>query len=171
MDFLNLGTIINTHGLDGTLVIASNTYFGELRYQKGATLYLLNPHNKEEIIKVEVESYRRYKETDYVKFKNIDDKDTAIKYKGYTVEINKEDAILPKGFYHFSDLVGCVINDENGNKLGNVIKVEEFPAQITLRVQKDDKKTFFVPFIQDVFILHVDIKNKVITIKYMEGMF
>lgn len=169
MDLLNLGYIIKTHGLDGTLVISSNTYFGQDRYKKGAKLFLLNPHNKE-LTPVTVSSYRNYKETDYVKFEEINDIDTATLYKGYTVEIEKVNAVLPKDYYLFSDLEGCKIITDDNKELGICTKVEEFPAQITLRCITNDKKEFFVPFIDKVFIQDVDIKNKIIIIKYMDGM-
>ncbi len=169
MDLLNLGYIINTHGLDGTLVIFSNTHFASERYVKDAKLFLMNPISKE-VKEVTVMSYRKYKEYDYVKFLEIDNKDEAIKFKGYTVEIKKEEAIIPEGYYRFDDLKGCKIITTDNKYLGVVIQVEEFPAQVTLRVKKDNGKTFFVPFIDKVFIQDVDVKNKTITIKYMEGM-
>ena len=53
--------------------------------------------------------------------------------------------------------------NSNHEILGKVSKVEEFPAQITLRVQRKGKPDFFVPFIKQ-FIINVDIENKEIII-------
>lgn len=169
MDLLNLGYVINTHGLDGTLVIFSNTHFASKRYVKDAKLFLMNPISKE-VIEVSVVSYRKYKEYDYVKFNEIKNKEEALAFKGYTVEIKKEEASIPEGYYRFDDLKSCKVITTDNKYLGMVIEVEEFPAQITLRVKKDDGKTFFIPFIDKIFIQDVDIENKIITIKYMEGM-
>ncbi|MFA6660234.1 MAG: ribosome maturation factor RimM, partial [Bacilli bacterium] len=80
---------------------------------------------------------------------------------------NREE--LEKGHYYFSDLVGCQIIEEQGNILGVVSQVEEFPAQITLRVKRQGKADFFIPFLKE-FILEVDISNKKINIRVMEGM-
>ena len=74
-----------------------------------------------------------------------------------------------KDTYFYSDLRGCKIIDKNGNNLGIVKEIEEFPAQITLRVSRQGKPDFFVPFIE-VFIAKIDIKNKEITINVMEGL-
>lgn len=169
MDLINLGYVYNTHGLDGTLIISSNTFFSELRYQKGTHIYLINPHNKE-MIEVTVEKFRHYKQSDYVKFLEINNPDEANKYKGYLVEIDKNNAPIPEDYYRFDDLIGCKIVTTDNKYLGTVIKVEEFPAQITLRVKQDNGKHFFVPFIGEVFINTVDIKNKTITINYMDGL-
>lgn len=169
MDLLTLGKIINAHGLDGTLVVFSSTDFATLRYKEKNKLYILNPYNKE-IKDVTVISYRNYKGNDYVKFEEIESIDEAIKLKGFEICIKKEDASTPEGYYHFFDLENCKIIDQNNNEIGKVIKVEEFPAQITLRCIDKNNKNFFVPFIKDVFILDVDIDNKTIKINLIEGM-
>ena len=55
-------------------------------------------------------------------------------------------------------------------ELENLVKeVEEFPAQITLRVKSLKGKDFFVPFIE-AFIKNVDVESKKIIIHFMEGM-
>lgn len=169
MELLTLGKIINTHGLDGTLVCFSMTDFAPVRYKKGNKLYIFNTYNKE-TMPVTVVSYRNYKGMDYVKFLEIDNIDLALKYKGHEICIAKEDASMPEGYYHFHDLENCKIVDEKGKEIGKVIKVEEFPSQITLRCLSTNNKNFFVPFINDVFIKDVDLENKIITINFMEGM-
>jgi 16S rRNA processing protein RimM len=169
MDFLSLGKIVRTHGLDGTLVVASTTDFSVERYQKGQLLYLENPNNKEKV-EVHVLSLKHVKMTDYLKLEEITSIEEAEKFKGHYILINKDDAPIPEGYYRYSDLEGCAIIEEHGKKLGTVSKVEEFPAQLTLRVKRDNGRDFFVPFIENLFILKVDIANKEIHIKLMEGM-
>ena len=81
----------------------------------------------------------------------------------------KDNKDLEKNSYFYSDLRGCKVIDESKNVLGNVKEVEEFPAQVTLRVKRDNKPDFFVPFIKE-FIKEVDIDEKTITIHVLEGM-
>ena len=169
MDLLTLGKIINTHGLDGTLVVFSSTDFAKIRYEKGNKLFILNPHNKE-TKEVTVVSFRNYKGMDYVKFEEIPSINDAIILKGFEICINKKDASTPEGYFHFFDLEKCKIVDQNDKEIGKVIKVEEFPAQITLRCVDRNNRNFFVPFIENVFILNVDIDNQIIKINFMEGM-
>ena len=169
MDYLNLGTIIKTHGICGELVIKSNTYFANERYKKGNKIILINPNSKEELM-LTVSDYHSYKGNDYVTFEEINTFENAKELIGYTVNILKSEADLPENYYLFSDLIDCLIIDQNDNIVGKVVKVEEFPAQITLRCKTKDDKNFFVPFIDKIFINSVSIEKKEIHINFMKGM-
>ena len=167
MEYLRLGKIIDSFSLDGTLKILSSTYFSEERYQEGNTIYLVSPSGERKEYKVL--SHRPSKDIDFVKVDGINTKEEALERKGWFVEVEKDNKVLAKNEYYFVDLEKCDVFDEKDNKLGKVKKVEEFPAQITLRVARNDKPDFFVPFI-DQFIVSVDINNKKIVVKVMEGM-
>ena len=167
MEFVRLGKIIDAFSLDGTLKILSSTYFSDKRYKKGNIIYLVSPSG--ERIEVTVLDHRSNKDIDFVKVNEITSKEEALERKGWFVEANKDEKLLAKNEYYFTDLEQCDVYDEQSRLLGKVKKVEEFPAQITLRVTRKDKPDFFVPFI-DAFIDHVDIENKKIIIKVMEGM-
>ena len=167
MEYLRLGKIIDAFSLDGTLKILSSTYFSEERYQEGNIIYLVSPSNEREEVKVL--AHRTSKEIDFVRVEGINSKEEALERKGWFVEVAKDNSFLNKNEYYFVDLEQCDVFDEQCRLLGKVKKVEEFPAQITLRVARNDKPDFFVPFI-DQFISSVDIANKKIVIKVMEGM-
>ena len=167
MEYLRLGKIIDAFSLDGTLKILSSTYFSEKRYQKGNIIYLVNDNG--ERIEVTVNSFRNSKDIDFVKVDEITSKEEALERKGWFIEVEKDNKLLDKGDYYFTDLEKCEVYDINSRLLGKVKKVEEFPAQITLRVSRKDKPDFFVPFIKE-FINNVDINNNKIVINVMEGM-
>lgn len=166
MEFLKLGIISGSFGLDGTLKIISTTDFSDFRYQEGKTIYLYNPNTKERS-ELTVQSFRASGKIDFVKVNEINVKEDADKLKSFEIHAPKE--TLEDGFYYFSDLEEMNVYDEDDNLLGKVKKVEEFPAQITLRVRQENGKEFFVPFIKN-FIIKVDPKNKKITIKVIGGM-
>ena len=168
MEYLSLGKITDAFGLDGTLKIYSTTNMGEKRYQKGATVYLLDVENNE-YIPFTVLNYRHNGLFDFVKLETIENIEAALSKKGQEIFVEKNVKDLDKDTYFYSDLRGCKIIDKNGNNLGIVKEIEEFPAQITLRVSRQGKPDFFVPFIE-VFIAKIDIKNKEITINAMEGL-
>lgn len=167
MEYLSLGKIVDTFGLDGTLKVYSTTNNKELRYKKGSKVFLFNENTKERF-EYKVESFRTNGMFDFVKLQNLE-MDDAISFKGCEIQAIKDSNDLEEGYFFFSDLVGCEIIDKDGNALGKVSKVEEFPAQNTLRVQRKNGKDFFVPFVKD-FIINVDIKSKKITINVIEGM-
>ena len=97
----------------------------------------------------------------------ITTKEEADSYKSYSLLVEKTDD-LQKGFYYFSDLEKCNVKAD-GKIVGKVIKVEEFPAQITLRVKSNEGKEFFVPFIKE-FIKNVSLESQEIEVVLWEGM-
>lgn len=167
MEYLTLGRILDSHGLDGTIKIYSSSYFAKDRYKPGTEVYFLDKEEQRKVFTVV--SFRTQGDINYVRFKEITNREDAQLFKGCLVQIEKEKAVLPKGYFLFSDLEGCKVVDSKNESLGVVSKVEEFPAQITLRVHREGQRDFFVPFI-DHFIEKVDIKNKTITIKLIGGM-
>ena len=166
MEYVKLGTIIGSFSLDGTLKVMSTTDFAMERYQEGNTIYLLN--KDKEYIPLTVVSFRMNGKIDFVKVEEITTKEEAESYKGCDLLIDKEEATLPKGFYHFADLEGCKVLLEDKSEVGTVKKVEEYPAQATLRVKGKDKE-ILIPFV-DAFIIKVDIKKKEIIVRVIEGM-
>ena len=167
MEYLSLGKIIDKFGLDGTLKIYSTTNNAEMRYKKGASVFLYDPSSNERQ-EYKVISHRSSGQFDFVRLENVD-VNKAETLKGFEVQIIKDIKDLKVGYYFYSDLEGCKIINDQGKVLGTVKKVEEFPAQITLRVGRENNKDFFVPFVK-VFIKKVDINNKEITINVMEGL-
>lgn len=166
MEKLLLGYIISSFSLDGTMKVLSKTNMSAKRYIKGNKVYLAD--KEENIIKeLTVSSFRSSGEIDFVRFEEIAAKEEADSYKSYCLLVEKTDD-LEKGFYYFSDLEKCNIVSE-GKVIGKVIKVEEFPAQITLRVKADNGKEFFVPFIKE-FVKNVSLEKQEIEIVLWEGM-
>ena len=169
-NFLNIGIIIKTRGLKGVVKVKSTTYFANLRYKKGNKLYLVNEQTNE-IKEVTVNYYTHEGEFDFVGFKEITSIDEAEKLKGWYIQVNKDEIpSLPKNTYYFSDLVGLTTYDETDNAFGEVIKVEDFTSQISLRIKLlNSTKTVLIPFVK-FYIKKVDLENKKIIIHLIEGM-
>lgn len=166
MEKLLLGYVISSFSLDGTMKILSKTNMSEKRYAKGNLIYLAD--KEENIVKeLTVSSFRHSGEIDFVKFNEITTKEEADSYKSYSLLVDKTDD-LEDGFYYFSDLEKCNVVSE-GKIIGKVIKVEEFPAQITLRVKSIEGKEFFLPFIKE-FIKNVSIEKLEIEAVLWDGM-
>ena len=170
MSYLKLGTIIKTKGLKGEVKVYSSTDFAEERYQKGNVVYLVNEKKGEEL-PVHVHSYNFSQGFDYVSFEEMLDINLVEKYLKYDIVVKKEEVPpLEKDIYFFSDLKLCLVYDEKGNELGVVTEVETFTSRETLRISLKNGKELLLPFIKDVFITKVDIENKRIDVKLIEGM-
>ena len=167
-EYLLLGIVIDSFSLDGTMKILSKTDFAKRRYQKGNTVFLYSSKTKERK-PLTVISFRSNGQFDFVKFEEIDNPELAQSYKGYELQVEKDYKDMEKDTYYYVDLVGCKIVDDNDVVLGIVSQVEEFPAQLTLRVKRNDQPDFLVPFVK-AFIKSVDIENKKIVINVIGGL-
>ena len=166
--YLLLGYITDAFSLDGTFKVLNKTDFGDMRYQEGNEIFLYSPKTKERLT-MTVVSYRNNGQFDYVKVKQVNSKEEALTFKGYEIHALKTYDFMEKDTYYYVDLVGCKVIDEKGSLLGEVSQVEEFPAQLTLRVKRKGKEDFFVPFVK-AFIRRVDINKKEIEINIIGGM-
>lgn len=161
---VKIGQIIGTHGIKGEVKIFSNTDFADERYAAGNTVYLENQHQR---IELEVESHRVHKKMDLVKFVGLDSINDVEKYKGFDVFANQEDD-LEDGEYYYTDLIGCRVEDQQGNDLGKVISILEMPTQDVLEIE-DENGTYMIPYV-DAFIVEEDIENERIIVSLIEGM-
>lgn len=168
MEYVSLGIIKDSFGLDGTIKIFSTTTNQDKRYKVGAKIFLYNPQTDERT-ELTVSKFRKNGPFDFLKVNEINSPEEVKLLKGREIHALKDDIKLEKGQYYYADLVGCEVYDQNNNLLGKVKEVEEFPAQLTLRVARDKNRDFFVPFIEQ-FIKSVDIKNKRILIEKIEGL-
>lgn len=170
INYLTVGYIANTRGLKGVVKVKSTSYFAQQRYKKGNTLYLHNL-STDERVKVIANSYTSDKNMDYVSFKDLEDINLVEKYIGWAIEVNKEEIPpLPKGTYYYSELEGLdCINKDSKEVFGKVVKVVDFTAQPSLKIQlKDSEKTIMVPYI-DFFVKKIDLEANTITIKLIPG--
>ena len=168
MEYLSLGKIVGPFEIDGTIRVFSTTDNASKRYKKGAEVFLYDEKTGQHT-KYVVISYKMSGKFDLVKLEGINTPEKVDEYRNNEIHVLKDTSDLEVGYYFYSDLVGCKILDQNNNELGIVSKVEEFPAQITLRVKRKNQKDFFVPFIKQ-FIISVDIDNKSIIINVIEGL-
>ena len=168
-EYLLLGYITDAFSLDGTFKVLSKTDFASKRYQKGKEVFLYQPNTKQRMTVI-VENYRGNGQFDFVKVQGVNSKEEALEFKGYEIHALKDYQILDKDTYYYTDLVGCQVLDDKATVLGKVSLVEEFPAQLTLRVKREGKQPdFLVPFVK-AFIKSVDIEKKQIIINVIGGL-
>lgn len=168
MDYIRIGKIVNTHGIKGEVKIQSCSDFDAIRYKKGNTVYLFY---EGQYLPFLVASFRMHKGFPLVSFQNAQNINDVEKFKECAVFMSNEDRTpLHKGEFYRDELVGLQVNDEAGVKIGIVTAVEETcPGQTHLRIQREEMNDALIPFVP-VFIKHVDIAQKVITIHAEEGL-
>lgn len=160
MNYIYIGEIVNTHGIKGELRIISDFKYKELVFKENFKVYVGN--RKEKLI---IKTHRFHKIYDMLTFEGIDDINEAIVYKGDSVYINRDD--IKVDGYLDEDIIGLNVY-ELDKLIGTVDGILKSNAHDIL-VIKNNKKNHMIPFI-DEFIVNIDIENKRIDIKTIEGL-
>lgn len=163
---IEIGKIINTHGIKGELKIISSTDFEEERFAVGNRV---NIQFGKDLIPMEVASFRRHKGCLLVAFKDLLNINFVEKYKGCVISVDSDDLQeLDEDEVYFYQLVDCKVIDEEHNELGTVVEIIETSAHDILRIRNDERKDVLIPYV-DAFIVDVDVDEKVITVHLIEG--
>lgn len=164
-DYISIGKIINFFGIKGEAKVGYSN-FNQLKNAK--KIYMLD--NDEEKT-LEIERIRQNKTFAIVKFRDINDINDLIPFKGQRLFISKNEALekLEKDEFLINDLIGCNIFNEKQEKIGTVESVATNGAQDLLNIKNDLNQIKTVPFVNEFFPI-VDIKNKKIIIKPIEGL-
>lgn len=163
--FLEVGKIINTHGIRGELKI--QPWCNGVDFIKQLdTLYL----DENGTNALEVVSVREHKNCAVVRFSGIDSIESAEKYKNRVLYCNRDDAEIDEGANYIQDIIGCMVKDaNNGAEYGKVLDVLNYGASDILEIEKDGKKSY-VPLIEDI-VKKIDCESAVIEIIPMKGLF
>lgn len=167
-EYLLVCKVLKPVGLKGDLKVYTYTTFKDIRYKKGSKLFY---KNGEDYIELTVKSfYSKGGNLDVISFKDLDEIDKVNFLLGKEIYALKDDSLLNENEFYYSDLTGLKVIDEDNNELGKVTSIEEFPAQTTLKIQKNSAKShFFVPF-NDFFVKEVNIKDGFIKIHLIDGL-
>lgn len=162
---VNVGKIVNMHGVKGEVKILSVSDFAEERFQPGKTLLI---PIKDETVSLVIKSYRVHKNFHMVSFEGINNINDVEQYKGLDVYQDVDTASLPleENEYYYSDIIGCEVFN-NSISIGKVTEIFETGANDVWVV--NGEKEHLIPYIEDV-VKEIDIKNKKITIEAMEGL-
>ena len=155
MKFINIGKIVNTHGIKGELRILSDFKYKDKVFKKDFKFYI--GKDKEELI---VNSYRYHKIFDMVTFNDLNDINLVLKYKGKEVYINEEDLDLD-GEIYIDNLIGykVVVGTKD---IGVVTDVMHMKANDILRVND-----ILIPYVKEFII---KIEDNTIYVKDVGGL-
>ena len=163
MEYINIGTIVNTHGIKGELRVLSKFELKKRVFLPNTKIYIGEKKTEETI-----DSYRFHKIFDMIILKNYNNINEVLKFKNQNIYIPKSILNLTTEEYLETDIIGLNII-ENSIIIGKVIDIYETGKNHkVLEVIIKDKKTL-IPY-QKEFIKKVDIKNKTIELNLIEGL-
>ncbi|MCL2797327.1 MAG: ribosome maturation factor RimM [Firmicutes bacterium] len=94
-----------------------------------------------------------------LKLLGVDDRNAAELLRAKLLQVERADAAVPpEGAYFIADVVGCVLLDEKGKKLGVLTAVDSYGAADVITAKKDGKE-FRFPFLQRI-VEKIDISAK-----------
>lgn len=159
MEFRYVGDLVSTHGIKGEVRIISDIKFKKEIFKPGCLLYI----GKQKDI-LEIERYRVHKIYDMVTFKGIHDINDVLMYKGDAVYINKEDIVVDG--YFDEDIINADVYEKD-KLLGKLNCILKSKAHDIFSVVGPHK--CLIPVV-DEYIEDVDVVNKKIIVKNVEGL-
>lgn len=162
MEKIKIGQVVNVVGLKGELKVYHYSDYKE-RFEELTKIYLEN-------VEYKITGVRYMKEIVILKLPGIDSRTEAEKHKGENIYIEQEDIrVLPEDTYYIFDLIGLSVIDENGSVIGTLSDVIQNSAQDLYEVERENKRKFLIPAVEE-FILDINMKNKTMTVKLIDGL-
>lgn len=165
-EYLEIGQIVNTHGLKGHLKVVPFTDDIN-RFKDLKNIYI---NFKNELIECTIQEVKFIKNLVMLKLENIDDINDAEKYKGCYLKINRKDAKkLDKNTYFIADLIGLDVYDMQNNKIGILDDIFPTGSNDVYVVNLEDGKQILLPAISKV-IKEIDIEQRKIIVDISQGV-
>ena len=163
-EYFEIGQIVNTSGLKG--IVKVNLFTDNIeKFDK-----VIIEKNKQ-LIEYEIEEVRYNKNQALIKFKGIDDIETAETFRNCYIKVKRSwEEELPKDTYYIVDLIGLEVFSDEDKKLGILKEVYPVPGgKNDVYVIETEEKELLLPAIKDV-IKEVDIPNKKIIVHLLDGL-
>lgn len=163
MKYINIGKLVNTHGIKGEVRIISNFKYKDRVFIPGMKIYI----GKDKICE-EINSYRHHKIFEMITIKGYNDINQVLKYKGEYVFVNKDDIILNDFEYLDEDIIGLKVFVDD-KYMGVVKKIERYNTN-NLLVVKGEIKDYLIPYNFDI-IKSVNLEKREMNVVNILGLF
>lgn len=162
--FLAIGKLRRTHGITGEIIMDLLTDFPE-RLKVGKNVFIGESHEE-----LKIRSIRNYKTGALVAFEGFNDCDAASQLRNNNVYVLvSEVPALPDGEFYFHDILGISVENENGEKIGNLVEILETGANDVYVINTDTGKEILLPAIDGV-ILDINLEKKVMQVRLQDWL-
>ena len=163
---VTIGRVIKARGLRGEIKVKPlSNVLDRFKFLHEITLELKNGEN----INFNIEYSRISGVNIILKLNGIDDRDAAEKLRSAYINVTLDNvAPLDNNSYYIFDLVGMGVFDSGNNKIGSVSRIEQYPANDVIVVEKETEE-IIIPAIKE-FIVGIDLKSKKLTVNLPEGL-
>ncbi|MBQ3426383.1 MAG: ribosome maturation factor RimM [Clostridia bacterium] len=163
---LEVGKIVNTHGLRGEVKVVPWMDAAE-DFEELTHIYIKTRH---ELISATVAAVRYQKNNLIVKLREYDDINEIEQYKGCVLLAERSELPeLEDGAHYIVDLIGLDVYTEEGEYVGVIADVFNTGANDIYDVKREGKRNLLLPVIDDV-VKDIDMDTGRVTVNIMEGL-
>ncbi|AFS78629.1 16S rRNA processing protein RimM [Gottschalkia acidurici 9a] len=163
MEYIQIGKIINTHGIKGDVKVLPLTDDIK-RFDSLKKIFV-----GKDKIELEISKVWYNKQNPMLHFKGYDNINDVEKFKNSDIWIDEKDKIkLPKDSYFIHDIIGLEVYLNDDSYLGKIKEVLQPGANDVYVVENEDKQ-YLIPAIKDV-IKEVNMQDKKIIIEPIKGL-
>ncbi len=162
---LQVGEIVNTHGLRGEVKIVPWLDAPE-DFERLKTVYATIAGKKETFT---VASVKYQKANIIVKFREVPDINAAETLKRTVLYVDRDQLGEPEEGYYICDLLGITVVTDEGETLGKISDVFSTGSNDVYTVKRADGSEVLLPVIDEV-VLSVDIDAEVCKVHLLEGL-
>ena len=167
-EFLNVGKIVNTHGIRGEVRVISQTDFPEERYRKGQRLTLFRENKAP--LELTVAGHRKHKNFDLLTFEGYPTINDVEPLRDGILKVSKDElSELTENEYYYHEIIGLTVIDEQARELGKIKEILSPGANDVWVVQRKGKKDALIPYIESV-VKQIDLDKGVVHIEIPEGL-
>ncbi len=163
MEYIQVGKIVNTHGIRGDVKVLPLTDDVK-RFEDLKHVFI-----GDEKLKLDITKVAYVKGNVLLKFRQYDNINDVEKFKNSMVFIDEKDKIkLPEDSFFLNDIIGIEVYLEDDTHLGTIKDILQ-PGANDVYVVKNGSNEYLIPAIKNV-VKKVDIDEKKMVIAPLEGM-
>ena len=159
---LVVGRIGRAHGVLGEATIEVQTDDPDIRFQIGNKLTL------DDGKQLTIRSSRWHNQILLLAFDGIADRNQIEELRDQLISSDVDLDSLAPGEYHFQQLIGCEVFQQNGELIGAVYEIVKLPGQDLLSVNRAGAQVL-IPMVKQI-IIEIDVSAKKIVVNPPEGL-
>ena len=159
---LVVGRIGRAHGVLGEATIEVQTDDPDIRFQIGNKLTL------DDGKQLTIRSSRWHNQILLLAFDGVTDRNQIEELRDQLISSDVDLDSLAPGEYHFQQLIGCEVFQQNGDLIGAVDEIVKLPGQDLLSVNRAGAQVL-IPMVKQI-IIEIDVLAKKIVVNPPEGL-
>ena len=159
---LVVGRIGRAHGVLGEATIEVQTDDPDIRFQVGNKLTLDDGRQ------LTIRSSRWHNQILLLAFDGVADRNQIEELRDQLISSDVDLGSLAPGEYHFQQLIGCEVFQQNGELIGKVDEIVKLPGQDLLSVSRSGAQVL-IPMVKQI-IIEIDVLAKKIVVNPPEGL-